>query len=309
MRIYKPFIVLQAALILVSATASGDSSLVNSFRGEPNLSTISKSGTNDIRGNQSCDFSVAEDYYRQDPDDLGNQVLYATCLVIQGKDSEGIPMLYHLADHNSSVTANFFLADYLETDGRFANPATDRNLIPAIHYYLRTQAIIALIPGYPEPDYFFHERNYQMHLKSIHTVPFLYLQKYKMGILGDYLMHIFASPNYDGDTSRETYPEYNQLMYDSLDKLIRYADECAETRKLRYFRDDLYEGTIKSCELRAKLGNELFPLEEKRQEILLRSDCKYAECEEYEPHHLKILDLIDQFNERSMAAFAAYRGE
>lgn len=266
---------------------------------EPDKPTIEKLGDETYkRGVQSCDLSIAEKYYREDPEDLSNQVLYAICLVIAGRDSEGVSRLYHLADYRSSVQANFFLADYLETDGRFLNPTTTENLDGAIKYYLRTLAIIDLIPTYPELDDFFQEKNYQMHLKSLYRVPYLYLVKYKLGALGDYCTHAIASGTKKPENCG-TYPKYNTFMRDSLNKVVEFAGDCAGMRQRRYFNQREYKATTEACGLMLELAKTLIPLEAKRQEILLQSNCENlnkTDCPEYYETHSEIHRLREDYH-------------
>ena len=262
------------------------------------------------RGMQSCDFSVAEKYYQQDPNDLSYQDLYATCLIIKGDDANGLPMLYHLADQKSSVTANFFLADYLSTDGRFANPSTKKTLDEAINYYYRTLAIIDLIPTYPEPDYFFHEKNHQMHLNSTYRVPRLYLARYQLGAAGDYGAHLMQWPGYEGE-SKDTFPKYNTFMRDSLNQGLQQAQHCRDLPRKRYHNPAHYKANAESCTLLVDLIKTLIPLEEQRQQILL--DCRdengivqmgWENCPKYYESHKEINNLMEAYSE---AAFAIFR--
>ena len=262
------------------------------------------------RGMESCDFSVAENYYQQDPNDLSHQVLYAICLVIKGDDAKGVPMLYHLADQKSSVKANFFLAEYLSTDGRLANPLTTKTLDEAINYYYRTLAIIALIPTYPEPDYFFQEKNYQMHLRSAYIVPRLYLAKYKLGAIGDYRVHLMQWPGYEGE-SKDTFPKYNTFMRDSLNQGLQQAQNCRDLPRKHYHNPDHYKANVESCTLLVDLIKTLIPLEEQRQQILL--DCRdengivqmgMENCPKYYESHKEINNLMEAYSE---AAFAIFR--
>ena len=262
------------------------------------------------RGLKSCDFSVAENYYQQDPNDLSNQVLYAVCLVIKGDDAKGVPMLYHLADQKSSVKANFFLAEYLKTDGRFNGILTTKTLDEAINYYYRTLAIIDLIPTYPEPDYFFQEKNYQMHLRSAFTVPNLYLTKYHWGANGDYWAHKLQDPGYEGDRNKNTYPKYNRFMRDSLNQGLRQAQNCRDLPRKRYHNPDHYKANTETCTLLVDLIKTLIPLEEQRQQILL--DCRdengimqmgKENCPKYYETHTEIHDLMKAYSEAGLANF------
>ena len=251
----------------------------------------------DRRGERGCNFSKAKKTYEQDSKDLGNQYTYAACLVIKGEDINGLARLYHLADYQSSVSASFFLAEYLGTDGRFRSPATEKNLDEAIQYYLHTQAIIALIPNYPEPDYFFHERNYQIELYSVFYPSELYLWKYRLGTLGDYTKHLLQSPSYQGNRTK-THPKYNTLMRDSLNKAVYHAEQCANLPQKRHFDPKLYKATIEVCHLIKELALTLMPLEKKRQEILQQAHCKDLNrdnCPEYYETHWDIENQIRDY--------------
>ena len=174
-----PFVL---AALLLAGTVSAQP-VDTGFRGEPDRSTISRGPDGQyVRGYRSCT-SEWEGKYSLEEEDIVRKSTYASCLVIEGRDSEGVPMLYLLADHHGSVTANFWLAEYLETDGGLSSRGTEKNLDAAIYYYLRTQAIIALIPTFPEPDHFFHEMHNQIHLVAVYRVPSLYLEKYRAGAL------------------------------------------------------------------------------------------------------------------------------
>ena len=248
------------------------------------------------KGGQSCDFVSTEEHYKADSEDIGNQVYYASCLVIKGEDSQGLSMLYHLADHKSSHTASYFLAHYLETDGHFTNrPNTRKSLNQAIKYYLRTKAIISLIPEYPMPNWVFHEREEQIELNSIQAIPYLYLEKYKFGAVGDFRKHQLQSPSYTGDRNKELYLQYNSFMLDSLEKMAYHAGECANLTQKSHFEPNLYKKFVNSCALYKELAGILRPLEIKRQEILLQANCQdltEINCPEYYETHTKIHELI-----------------
>ena len=247
------------------------------------------------RGNQSCDIEKAEEYYEQDSQDLDNQTLYAICLIIKGEDAKGLAMLYPLADFQSRVDASFFLAEYLSTDGTFSSKVAEENLNEAINYYFHTLALIALIPTYPEPEYWAYEKNYQMHLNSAFRVAELHLWKYKLGAIGDYN----TRSAYEDDRNRNTYPQYNRLMKDSLNKSFQQAQECANLPEIYYFNPTRYKETTKSCTLLKNLVSTLMPLEEKRQEILLQSHCKALtedNCPKYYETHSKIHNLMVDYS-------------
>lgn len=62
----------------------------------------------EARGNQSCDFEWAKAYYEQDSEDISNQSLYGSCLVIKGEDDKGLPILHYLADFKDDPVSSFF---------------------------------------------------------------------------------------------------------------------------------------------------------------------------------------------------------
>ena len=254
------------------------------------------------RGNRSCDFEVAEEYYKHDSEDLGNQTLYAICLIIKGEDAQGLAMLYPLADFQSRVYASFFLAEYLHTDGKFSTSISEENIDEALKYYFHNLALIALIPTYPEPDYWAHEKNNQLHLSSIYSVAELYLWKYQLGALGDY--HTRSS--YEEDHNRKKYPQYNRLMKDSLKKTLQQSQVCANLPEKYYFNPTRYKANIKVCTLLKDLVITLIPLEDKRQSILLQPHCNVlneSNCPEYYETHNKIHNLMVDYRASARKIF------
>ena len=133
-------------------------------------------------------------------------------------------MLYPLADFQSSINASFFLAEYLSTGGKFSSEVDNENMDEAINYYFHTLALIALIPTYRSRSTGADEKNYQMHLNSAFRVAEIYLWKYKLGAIGDYN----TRSAYEDDRNRNTYPQYNRLMKDSLNKSFQQAQECGQ---------------------------------------------------------------------------------
>ncbi|MCZ0933105.1 MAG: hypothetical protein OXJ52_08135 [Oligoflexia bacterium] len=257
------------------------------------------------RGNKACT-NKSEEYYRQDSENIRYQYLYGACLVIKGQDAKGLVILYHLADHKSLVTANYFVADYLGTDGKFADPLTRFKIDEAIYYQERTLALINSLPTYPEPDYWAYERQNQMELQSVYDVPYFYMIKYKLGAIGDYRKHLFQSPSYQGDRNKELYPNYNPYTLDSLDNVARYAEECASQPQKRHFAPLRYKATVETCRLMKELALTLIPLEEKRQEILLQPKCadlNKTNCPEYYETHQEIADFINDYNEEAERIF------
>lgn len=271
------------------------------------------------RGKRVCT-DESEERFKYDSEDLDNRYFYASCLVIKGEDSKGLPMLYILADQHSHVLASDFLANYLRTDGRFELPLTHVAVDESIKYYMRSQVLIKLMPHYPEP-YEFIERNSQIELNSIYYVPHLYLLKYNIDSVGDLQAHLLQSPSYEGDRNIDTYPKYNTYMRDSLNNVIRYAGECANLPQKEHFNVRRYQATTESCRLMRDLAVTLLPLEEKRQEILRQPHCEdlklpdsenacetgeyhpNTNCLEYSETHCQINELMTDYIESYVRLF------
>ncbi|MCY4185612.1 MAG: hypothetical protein OXD45_09905 [Rhodobacteraceae bacterium] len=92
--------------------------------------------------------------------------------------------------------------------------------------------------------------------------------------------------------------EYQRTTLDSLHQALRFAQECAGLPEKRHFKPKLYQAIMKACADIAELVLDLIPLEEKRQQLLLREDCKnIMECSEYADNYVQISNLIRQFTE------------
>ena len=78
---------------------------------------------------------------------------------------------------------------------------------------------------------------------------------------------------------------YNTLMHDSLDNVVRYAGECANLPKKPHFRENLYNVTIKTCNLMRELALDIIPLEAKRKKLLSQLETERKslprQCEEH----------------------------
>lgn len=252
------------------------------------------------RGSYICSDEASIEPFKYDSNNLDNQYFYYSCLVIQGKDSEGLPQLYILSDHHSHLLASNFLASYLRTDGRLESPWTTVTVDEAIKYNMKTQAIIKLTPRYPEP-YDFIEQDSQIELNSAYTLPHLYFLKYNLGIVGDYHEHLLQPSSYEGDKEKlNTFPEYNSFMRDSLNNVIRHAGECAGLPQKAHFDKDLYQAVTSACSLMKEMALSLLPLEQKRQGILLQPHCQdlnEENCAEYYDTHGEINNMLKNFKE------------
>ena len=256
------------------------------------------------RGRYVCT-DESEIDFKLNPQDLDERYFHFSCEVIKGNDSIGLPELYILADKHSHLLANSFLADYLQTDGNLDNSFIEITAVDkAIKYRMQTQAIIKLTPNYPPEGLRLIEYVEQIELDSAYELAHLYLLKYNLGIIGDYRVALFNSPSYEGDKDRETYPDYNTLMLDSLSNAIRYAGECANLPQKPHFNSDRYQATLTACNLLKDLALETIPLEDKRKQLLNQCpDLNETNCPEYNETHLEIngflLDYKDKYNKLS----------
>ena len=93
------------------------------------------------------------------------------------------------------------------------------------------------------------------------------MEKYKLGAGGGYHVHLHQNPGYDGER-KETFPQYNTLMWDSLEKGLHHAQECQHLHEKRHHDPELYKATVKVCTWYADLFKALMPLEQQRKNIL-----------------------------------------
>ena len=253
------------------------------------------------RGRFGCT-DETERLYQNNPQDLDLQYLHYSCEVIKGDDSF-LSKIDILAYHHSHLLANDFLANYYQTDG-----ALDDSFIPvktldkAISYRMRTQVIIGLIPNYPySTPYKVTEIKDQIELDSAYKLPHMYFYKYNLGIIGDYAVNLINSPSYEGDRDLETYPEYNNSMYDSLENVVKYAGECTNLPLKKHFKYDLdrYNATIKACDLMREMALNITPLEAKRKSLLSQCpDLNEENCPEYDKIHDEIDALLIGYMDR-----------
>ena len=253
------------------------------------------------RGNQVCT-DLSEKYYKEDSEDISNQYMHASCLVIKGQDAAGLPRIYHLSDHNSHIPASLFLGNYLGSDGQFNTYLTETKIDEAIKYYFRTLALIDLNPGYPRRmDLDIFEYDFQAELKSAYQLPILYLHKYRLGVMNDSCIKALQY-GYKGECP--THHGYESTTRHSLNEALIYARECASLPKKKHFRADYYQAVIKSCGYLEELVLDLIPLEEERLQLLLREDCKDPlNCEDYMENYDEIAGYHEQSIEKARKVF------
>ena len=253
------------------------------------------------RGDQACT-DLSEEFFKEDSESISNQYGHASCLVIKGQDALGMPMIYHLADHESHIPSSYFIAEYLSTDGQFNEQITDTNIDEALKYYFRTLALIDLYPYYPGEEFDFYEYEFQAELDSVFNIPSLHLNKYIIGIQSETCKRAIQH-GYQVSCPTDS-EEYQRTKLDSLHQALRFAQECAGLPEKRHFKPKLYQAIMKSCANIAELVLDLIPLEEKRQQLLLREDCKDPiECSEYMDNYTQISNLYLQSQERIRKSF------
>ena len=256
------------------------------------------------RGNQVCsDYQYAEEVFKQDSEDISNQYMYASCLVIKGQDATGLARLYHLADHNSDIRSSQFLGNYFSSDGQFTNHLTKTTIEEALKYYFRTLALMDLYPNYPGEDFIFYELEFQAELNSSYLIPVLYLEKYLLGSQSDSCKRAIQY-GYQGECPTYEAYDYEFTTIDSLNEALRYAKECANLPQKRHFDPKHYQAATKSCANIVELVLNIIPLEKKRQELLLREDCKDPiNCEKFMSNHNEIVEILKKSIEKRQKAF------
>ena len=276
-------------------------------------------------GKSTCeDFEYVENWYNN-YDREGNYAhiegknatgLYGICLVLKGiasKDEstkqQGLNLLYRQTDKHSginSVSAMFFLAQYIETGGAFNYEVDERNIDMAIRAYRRVLLFISIDKDYPWGGYSEDEKQDQIEIVSINMIPSLYHIKFEYGWIGSHNRYLQQSPSYEGDkASLKLYlepntdhavldPAYSDLnvITDSLHQMISSSQACIDLPyKSHYHRQDIYHFYQQRCRIFNRLGHALLPLEEKRQETLLDKSCSedVLACDKY-------MDVYQQIN-------------
>ena len=243
---------------------------------------------NDYWGTMSCgDWEWVKQDYQENPEVHEAQYTYATCLFLKGKLTnnssevdQALRMLYHLAEDFGHITSSNFMAEYLKTDGTMKNFGFDAgidNIDRSIYYYQRVLYLIALTNGYyatPGDEYRFVESSDQLELQSYMMVPYIYLQKYFWGVIGDDNFNLLASVSYEGDRNLETYPEYADLTLNSLSQMKESAQTCLSLSYKPHFKRPAYNLVRKLCQNYKEQAEKLYELELKRREEIAQNYCK-----------------------------------
>ena len=226
--------------------------------------------------------------YEDHPNDFGAQYTYAVCLFIKGKHQNNpsevdtaLYMLYTLADNYKHITASNFLGEYLKTDGTMDNYGFDagiNNLDRSINYYQQVLAEIALRNGFyanpQDEEYRVVELSKQMELQSHMIVPYIYLQKYFLGVIGDDSQKLLVSPSYTGDRDLETYPEYAPYTEHSLIQMKETAESCLSVPLKEYFKPQAYHLVRELCQNYKQMAESLYELESMRRKEIVQDYCR-----------------------------------
>ena len=260
------------------------------------------------RGFRTCsNFEEAERSYREDPENVHSQALYAICLVLKGEDAEGLSRLYHLRDYKNNVYAAHFIALYIGSGGTLGSNIDKRHYNEALEAYFNVLALINFDPSYPHNGHRVYEFSIQMELNSYFAVPLIYLDKFKKGHYGTYIQKYMQSPNYEDEGEKlNSYPEYSPYTRDSLRRVIEHAGRCAALPQKNHFDPNYYKASIKSCRLLKDLAQDLLPMEEKRLSLL--ENCpdltEEAKCPEYYALHAQANVMLEKNTKEIKSLFA-----
>ena len=241
------------------------------------------------RGNWSCrDFRDAEQDYQSDPENIYRQMGYAGCLITRGQgddDTQGMAILHGIVDHNTDparVGAAWQIANYLSSGGTFEDKIDENNINAAIEAYGRVVFFIRLDPDYPDGNSIYEEEA-QIELKSHYRLPLLYFYKFNYGLVGTHNMYKSKSPSYNGDGNLNTYLEYDPYTIDSIEKTIKFADQCLALPRKRHFIDRVYEKIMVKCRVFKNAALALLPLERERLVLLDTYSCSddLIQCDAY----------------------------
>ena len=72
----------------------------------------------------------------------------------------------------------------------------------------------------------FTKRKAKWSLEPNYRIPMLYFDKFMKGAQGTDNMYLLRSPSYEGERDLNTYPKYSPYTIDSLEQMIKFADQC-----------------------------------------------------------------------------------
>ena len=234
------------------------------------------------RGSLVCsDFKGAEALYQEDPNNAGSKTAYASCLIAKGKTDDGLWYLDEVIKHksaNEKIVATFLFAEYLETGGTFKT--YDYHAIDqAIFYYDQTLSDINSLGYYPSRGNEETEAVNQFELSCHYNIPYLYMMKFGLGVVGFGNEHQFRTIDYID----EVYPDYSKTTMNSLEKAIQTATPCANLKYKRHFASDTYQDVKYICRTIIETARVLKPVEEKRLEAINNEFCRrnLANCKDF----------------------------
>ena len=253
------------------------------------------------RGNLKCtdaDFKIVEQNYRSTPTDIYRRIGYALCLIVKGKDHQGMAILHNIVDnstHSARVKAAWMVAEYISTGGTFEDTTDENNIIEAIEAYKRIVFFIDLDPYYPEGNSLFEEES-QIEFRTNYRIPMLYFAKFMKGAAGTDNMHLSRSPSYEGERDLNTYPKYSPYTIDSLAQMIKFADQCLALSPKRHFQSDHYKNHKAGCQVFKEAATAILPLEYQRLVLLDTNSCSddLPQCSEYQEIKSEIVSIIRQ---------------
>ena len=282
--------------------------------------SLSLAGESYTVGRQPCEnFQRAEEWYHNhhEHEAYSAITLYGICLTLKGiaTNNEGVRNqgLIILDRHNdetdgfNDVNAMFFVAEYLQTNGKFDGTTDEGNIDMAIRAYYRTLLFINVAREYPA-DYWTSEAEDQMEIVSYQKIPMLYAYKINFGRIGSHNRYLNESPSYTGDKRDLNFylaqhrdpaildPNYSDLpvIIDSLNQMISSSETCLNLPFKSYHRREIYNFYQKKCKIFNHLGHALLPLEQSRQEVLYNESCAedVLQCDEYMEVYNQMDDVV-----------------
>ena len=191
--------------------------------------------------------------------------------------------LRHIVKNQNNVKAASLIAYYIRTDGRLDGSTDENRLDEAIQAYFKVLSLIDFDPNYPYDDYIAYERESQTELNATSLVPQLYMAKFWDGAHGNYNQHLLKSPSYKGDRDLKTYPQYSPYTMDSLNKVIKFANECLALPGKPHFQRNAYIAHREACQILKVTATAIRPLEEQKLVLLAGESCKdLPQCPEYD---------------------------
>ena len=252
------------------------------------------------RGILECtNFNRTEQRYRSDPENIDRRMAYALCLLTRGDDSQGMAILHNIVDHSTEperVNAAWLVANYISTGGTFEDTTDEDTINEAIEAYKRIVFFISLDPYYPEKGNSLYEEESQMELRTNYRIPMLYFDKFMKGAQGTDNMHLLRSPSYEGERDLNTYPKYSPYTIDSLEQMIKFADQCLALPPKRHFQSEAYGKVKAGCQVLKEAATALLPLEQERLVLLDTDSCSddLPQCSQYYEIKDEMLPIIRQ---------------